>query len=537
MSDVVNLVAKALDFELYELVHPSKPWRIFALRGKNAEGLAMLQALYSRSPKSIKDRIDELAAREHLSATDRLSALTKKTRERLNGFLFNDEHASLDSLSVGRKTNLVKILEAAGGELLAGNDKAVSEKMAEFMETYYVAYGHKSIGDCGGIVLFMEGVPFHLLTQVQDSALFSGQEGSSRFMGMSSIHVWDPIGTETSAAIQADWMNFYRTTLPRLIDHLLVAHPRDEVQPEAVYLRAIKARAFDILGAFLPIGGSTNGSWSVNLRQAADHDRVLRHHPDAHVAALGEDIHSILSALHPKSFSHEERSTSNDWLRTAIADQIKLVRGNPRSNTFNVRVLVPDQDRFLRVAEILKTRPARMDIPRHLRNFALVTMEGWLDFRSFRDLHRHRALDIPVPCVEWKDGTIESWYLDMLPPELRAEAEALLARQFARFNTLEADPFTLQMYEPMGVIIPVKIDGPIGALIYMIELRAKSDVHPTVRRAVWNIADAITAQLPSIPMAVDHQPDAFNVKRGEATIIDTRTGHDVAGHSTKEGLD
>lgn len=533
MRDAMVLVAKTRDLRLFKLVSPSQNWRIYVLEGSAPEQVAMLQALYSRSPKSIEDRIRDLAAHEQKPATDRLNSLSQKTRERLNGFLFQDQ-GTIEGLSEGRKTSLLKILETAGRELLEGHEDAVLAKVANFMEQFYVAYGHKSIGDCGSVVLFAEGVPLHLPTQVQDSALYSGQEASTRYLDMSSAYVWDPIGTETSAAIQADWMAFNRSSLPRMVDYLLTAHPRDAAQPEATHLRAIKARAFDILRGLLSIGVSTNASWAVNLRQGADHLRLMRHHPDRLVAAFGEDLLLALKSLYPKSYSHKENTATNVWLAMAMAEGTALVQGNLKDRDFNVRVVVQDPDRFLRVADILRTRPERVDIPRHLRNFAQISVTGSMDFGSFRDLHRHRALDIPVACIDWKDGTIEPWYLEMLPTDLRAEAETLLARQFERYNRLETDPFTRQVYAPLGTVMPFEARGSAGALIYMIELRSKNDVHPTARGAIWQIAEPFVAQLPTIPVTVDRRPDAFNVKRGEATIIDKNTGKDVAGHDSKE---
>ena len=48
----------------------------------------------------------------------------------------------------------------------------LAEKGADkFMSTYYVGYGHKSIGDCGFAVVFIEGVSMLAAKAIQDYKL------------------------------------------------------------------------------------------------------------------------------------------------------------------------------------------------------------------------------------------------------------------------------------------------------------------------------------------------------------------------------
>ena len=51
---------------------------------------------------------------------------------------------ALHSRSTGGLKHHLKILEERGAE--------------KFMSSFYVGYGHKSIGDCGSITIFVEGV-------------------------------------------------------------------------------------------------------------------------------------------------------------------------------------------------------------------------------------------------------------------------------------------------------------------------------------------------------------------------------------------
>ena len=51
---------------------------------------------------------------------------------------------ALHSRSTGGIKNHLKVLAQKGAE--------------NFMEKFYVGYGHKSIGDCGSVTVFVEGV-------------------------------------------------------------------------------------------------------------------------------------------------------------------------------------------------------------------------------------------------------------------------------------------------------------------------------------------------------------------------------------------
>src|ERR1043166_2231787 len=59
----------------------------------------------------------------------------------------------------------------------------VQERGADkFMASYYVGYGHASIGDCGVTTLFVEDISILACKAIQDNALYSGQETSTRYI-------------------------------------------------------------------------------------------------------------------------------------------------------------------------------------------------------------------------------------------------------------------------------------------------------------------------------------------------------------------
>ncbi len=206
------------------------------------EVVAMLQALYSRSPRSVKE-------------------------------------------------HLVKVKES-GAE--------------KFMANYYVGYGHKSIGDCGTASIFVENVSMLVAKAVQDWPLYSGQEASTRYLDMAAQEVLNPLESAEGEAIQDEWMRFYKHALEQLVPVLKERFPIKDGEKDTVYEKAIKARAFDIARGFLPAGVTTYAAWHTNLRQAYDHIKEMRNHPLAEVREVAAMIHDQLKSKYPSSFSHKE---------------------------------------------------------------------------------------------------------------------------------------------------------------------------------------------------------------------------------------
>lgn len=223
----------------------------------NPEDTAMMQALYSRSPKSVTEHVEKV------------------------------------------KTT--------------GSGK--------FMETFYVGYGHASIADCGSTTIFIEGVSILGDKAIQDWPLYSGQETSTRYIDMSKQAIIDPLKNDLSQEIISGWMNFYINNQDRLCSHLIAKFPRQENEDEAVYQKAIKARSFDIMRGFLPAGITTQLSWHTNLRQAWDKLVLLKHHPLLEVQGVAEQILHNLKTKYAHSFSHPLDDEQEKYRKLIVGQQ------------------------------------------------------------------------------------------------------------------------------------------------------------------------------------------------------------------------
>jgi thymidylate synthase ThyX len=425
--------------------------RIFVIDDQNPEDIAMMQALYSRSAASVT---------EHL--------------------------AKVKAIGSGK-----------------------------FMESFYVGYGHESIGDCGSTTIFIEGVSMLADKAIQDWPLYSGQETSTRYIDMSKQALEDPVGTPESKAILDRWMAFYLDKQEAVGAHIKSLYPRKPEEDEKVYEKAVKARTFDTLRGFLPAGVTTQLAWHTNLRQAARKLALLRHHPDAAVRTLGERIWGELKNRYPNSFSHKLYEAQETYRAAMAANYTYFDPATcPDKVTLTTDITPADIETY---KEAFETRPAKSELPIFLMDLGLATFEFLMDFGSFRDIQRHRNGVCRMPLLSTRFG-FDTWYLSQLPDDLRKEAETFIEEQTQAIEAISQDPIVRQYYVAMGFRVPCRVSYGLPAALYTIELRSGKTVHPSLRIIAQDMARALQVRLPNLKMHIDFSSDDWDVRRGKQDI-------------------
>jgi thymidylate synthase ThyX len=392
----------------------------------------------------------------------------------------------------------------------------------KFMSSFYVGYGHASIGDCGSTTLFVEGGSMLDAKAIQDWPLYSGQETSTRYIDMSKQPLHDPVGTDASAAILRRWMDFYLGSLESVTAHVRATYPptaqdQADEKSQTQYDKATKARAFDILRSFLPAAVSTNVAWHTNLRQAADKLKWMRHHPLAEIRTNAEHMLRVLREPYADSFSHKIYPESEAWRQAAATHYTYFT-----ADAWPERVSITshlDAAELSQYAGLLASRPPKTELPSFLAEAGQVRFEFQLDFGSFRDLQRHRNGVCRMPLLTTHFG-FHPWYLENLPPETRAHAEALIAEQVAAISALDAPETVKQYYVAMGFRVPCRLTQGLPATIYLIELRSGKTVHPTLRKVAQEMAIALRPLLPPFAtLHADLDADDWDVRRGSHDIV------------------
>jgi len=427
-------------------------FKVFLYDEFSPEDNAMLQALYSRSPKSVEEHVEKVRA----------------------------------------------------------------SSSGKFMSTFYVGYGHSSIADCGSTTLFIEGLSILADKAIQDWPLYSGQETSTRYVNMAEQPVIDPLKTEASKNIIDNWMDFYIKASHPLVLYLKELYPIQKDQKENIYEKAIKARSFDILRAFLPSGITTQLSWHTNLRQAADKLLLLKHWPLPEVQEIAEAILNQLKNRYEHSFSHVPTIEQEDYRREFMEQYTYF---NPEETPefecqFNL-----NKKEFEKYKEIIAKRPLKTSLPRFLGELGNVCFDFHLDYGSFRDIQRHRNGQCRMPLLTTKLG-FHQWYLDQLPEELKKQAVSLIEQQTEKINDLDTDLAIKQYYTALGYKVPCRVAYGLPALVYVIELRSGKPVHPTLRTIAHKMHEAVVKEFPFLKLYTDLEPSEWDIKRGTQDIVE-----------------
>lgn len=372
-----------------------------------------------------------------------------------------------------------------------------------FMERYYVGYGHDSIADCAPVILFIENISMLAAKAIQDNRLYSGQEVSTRYVDYSTQLFLR--GSPFSEKLRS----FYLKAFPEVETFIMEKQGLTKETMNRTQINSVKAATFDILRGFLPAGAMTSCSWTTNIRQLNDHLAYLKNHPLVEVKEIAVAIEKALGKYAPNSIKKDRGY--QDWYQSwadyknpnlVAINQIKISYTNYGEANKN------------QLDQILTLRPERAPLPPILDGFGFIEFMTLLDFGSYRDLQRHRAIVQFMPILNTSYG-FHKWYLNSLPENLLWEASTLLKEveeEVKKFDKWEA-----QYIIPMGYQVPIVASGGLASLIYMVELRSGPTVHPTLQNVAKWIGEKLDQS--GIKTQWNKEPIThFSIKRGTQTI-------------------
>ncbi|MBU0999300.1 FAD-dependent thymidylate synthase [Patescibacteria group bacterium] len=385
-----------------------------------------------------------------------------------------------------------------------------------FMKNFYVGYGHKSIGDCGSTSIFIEGISMLAAKAIQDWPLYSGQESSTRYVDFKTQPFKNPIGTKEGKEILESYRKFYTEALEQTKEYLKIQFPLGSGEKESIYNKAIDARAFDILRGFLPAGSTTNIAWHTNLRQAADKIILLRHHPLMEVRNLAEAIEQALRLAFPNSFGHKHHKNTENYNKKWMEKDYYY----HDKNCPNFKMVNNSINKNLLSRKILEERSIKTELPKHLAEAGTLQFKFLLDFGSFRDIQRHRAVIQRMPLLT-TEISFGKWYLEELPKKLKVKAKEFIKKQEGKIKKLKISKEEKQYYIAMGYNTSNRLTGNLPALIYLAELRSTRFVHPTLRNKAKMIANTLLKLFKKSGLVIhlDKEMDRFDIKRGEHDIV------------------
>lgn len=404
--------------------------------------------------------------------------------------------------------------------------------LKNIIKKFYSNYGHKSIADCGSTTAATDNISMLAAKNMQHWWSYNGQETSTRYIDVTGLGYVDPIGTSTSKTIMEKWFDFYIKSIEPLMEHLKIMRPIKTDEPLEKYNTMIEKRAYDILGSFIPAGARTNVSCHMNLRQWDEKLSYMVHHPLTEISDLGKGLLDAMQERYPSTFVKEKKYEESEKYRQEFEKEFAYVL--PDTKWSNVIEAIKEGFHFgvnfqnnlimqYDYKNLLEKRPIKTEIPKIVNECGSYRIEFMIDFRSHRDLQRQRSALQRVPLLTTKFG-FEEWYLQQLPESLFEEAMNLLTEQEEAIALLDCDDNTRQYYIAMGYKVFNTFTVPFADLIYIIELRTPTTVHPTARKVAINMYNTLKNSLEKdgidfVKIYAETSEDMLDIRRAGQDIF------------------
>lgn len=404
------------------------------------------------------------------------------------------------------------------------------DKVKKNLEKWYVGYGHRSIGQCAGFTIFIEGVSILAAKAIQDSTQYNGQETSTRYIDFSTQEMVNPLNDKQAHDIQKTWLEFYTKNQEVVLNHVLSSFHLDKNDP--IQLKTAKARTFDILRGFLPAGCKTQLSWFTTFDNAVERLVQLLFHPLHEVREIANSIIVDCKDKYPFAFSGIDKdieryghfySENSEDLNYFCPDHeyVELFKEINRKKVpveiyDTISCNIPDD-------YIDYDRPKGVKVEKGIKAYGTLDINYLLDYGSFRDIQRHRSCHQMIPVLTIEYG-FNKWYLDQLPYNLRKEAKLLILKQelelqelYEEYLALDPEGFSLQYLVPLGYNVNCRLVGDLQSLVYISEIRTGKTVHPTLRIIAKEIANYIRGY---VKIYDDQSEDELDLRRGTQDIVE-----------------
>ena len=230
-----------------------------------------------------------------------------------------------------------------------------AQRAEKFLETYYFAYGHRSIADLAHITITVEQISMLAAFYLSDEPLWDGQSRSSRYQNFreNGYHVPSQLNETPAHEQYTRAIEFlferYEFFARELGDVLRGVLPKPEAMSDSAYIRAVQARAFDVARYMLPLATLTSSGQVTSGRVLERQISRLRAHGLSELREIGD---ALAKACRVRATDYTEGKLRQVWQNlgmneseidrylTALTDE--RVLHQPAAPTL-VRYTAPDQ--------------------------------------------------------------------------------------------------------------------------------------------------------------------------------------------------
>ncbi|HEY8769178.1 MAG TPA: FAD-dependent thymidylate synthase [Thermoleophilaceae bacterium] len=452
----------------------------------------------------------------------------------------------------------------------AAFDGAEGERARKLYERIFLGYGDDSVAQLGGAHVACEWVSNVMTKVLQRGRLAAYLEQSTRYIPYDAplpeggYRYWrhPSLGPDYERAMDL-LFDTYAQSLPRVIEWAAERFPRGD-EPEAVHLRAAKAKALDLLRGLLPaaslshmgIFASGQAYEQLLLRLYASPLPEARDYADMILRELKAVMPSFVARLdRPErggewiSYLERRREAGERWASRLGLDRARRAgQGGPEVTLLSVEGseddllaallfeasasggeearaalgALPPDERQTMLAELVGERANRRHRPGRGFEALRYRFEVVSDYGAFRDLQRHRMLT-----VQWQ--TLGPDLGAGVPDELeqagvadayRAGLDASAAEhaRLVEAGLAELAPYALCL----GYRIRYVLDMNAREAMQLIELRSGREGHPSYRAVAHALHAEIARVHPAVAAAMSFV-DSDSEPRLERILSEIRT--------------
>jgi len=170
-----------------------------------------------------------------------------------------------------------------------------AQRAEQFLNTFYFAYGHRSIADLAHLAFAVERLSLLAAIVLVDEQRWDGQERSTRYQDFEKSGWYTPAFStpaehEAYTSAVKSLFASYRQVSDGVFRSLTASVPRPEVMKQEAFDRTLRARAFDVARYLLPLATITSVGQIVNARTLETQVSRLLSHPLAEVRELGKRL-------------------------------------------------------------------------------------------------------------------------------------------------------------------------------------------------------------------------------------------------------
>lgn len=174
------------------------------------------------------------------------------------------------------------------------------QKAEKFLDTFYFAYGHRSIADLAHISFALEKLSILAAIEVADEPRWDGQERSTRYQPFHRTGWYTPPeltgeARETYESALQELFQTYRELTGAVLEHLKGQVPCPEGMTAEAWERTLRARAFDATRYLLPLATNTSLGQIVSARALEQQIVRLLSSPWPEARRLGEALRRAAS--------------------------------------------------------------------------------------------------------------------------------------------------------------------------------------------------------------------------------------------------